>query len=239
MILLYLLSRFIKNNSIVDIFWGIGFALVAIFSLFFYKNFSPLKIIFNVAILLWGARLALHIFIKNKGKAEDFRYANWRKEWGKTEPLRALLQIYFLQGAIMFVKSMFIVLSNSSSTFLIETDWIFVLGSVVFLVGFLIEAIADYQKSVFKKSNPAGLMKTGLWAYSRHPNYFGEVVLWFGLFLMSVPFGYWYLGLLSFLIIFYLIRFVSGVPMLEKSKKENAEYQIYSKEVPVFFPYKF
>lgn len=239
MFLLFLFSRVLKNNSIVDIFWGLGFCLVAIFSLLYYKNFSLEIFIFNAAILFWGIRLALHIFIKNKGKAEDFRYANWRKEWGSSEPWRAFIQIYFLQGFILLIMSAFIVFSNSKS--ILETGYklVFILGIIVFLIGFLMETIADFQKSVFKKANPSGLMKTGLWAYSRHPNYFGEVVLWFGLFLMSTPFGFWYLGLLSFLIIYYLVRFVSGVPMLEKSKNNNKEYQAYAAEVPVFFPIKF
>lgn len=235
MVALFLLSRFIRNNSIVDVFWGLGFTLVALTSLIYYNELSWQKIIFNSMIALWGIRLALHIFIKNLGKPEDFRYAAWRKEWGKTEPVRAFFQVYLLQGSIMFAISAFIVFSNTANI-KIDSGLIFIIGSIIFIVGFLTESIADYQKSVFKKTNPTALMREGLWAYSRHPNYFGEVVVWLGLFIASIPFGFWYLGLISFLITFYLLRFLSGVPMLEKSKEKNDEYQQYAKEVPVFFP---
>jgi steroid 5-alpha reductase family enzyme len=236
--LLYVLSRFIKNNAIVDIFWGPGFGLVALVSFFYYMPLSSAHLIFLAMILAWAIRLGAHIYIKNKGKGEDFRYAKWRQEWGAQEPVRALLQIYLLQGSIMFVMSMVIVFIFSKSQNDVAFRWLHLMGILIFTVGFLMETIADKQKSDFKKLNPTGkIMQSGIWKYSRHPNYVGEVILWFGLFIYSIPSGYGYLGLLSFAIIFYLIRFVSGVPMLEKAKENNAEYQAYAQKTPIFFPF--
>lgn len=235
---LYLVSRFKKDNSIVDIFWGLGFAIVAVFSFIKFSDFWLIKAIFNAMIVLWGVRLALHIFIKNKGKPEDFRYKKWREEWGKTEPIRAFFQVYLLQALFMFVMSLVIIHVNQSKTFVFHHNYFLIAGATIFIVGFLIETIADYQKSVFKKKYPSGkIMKSGLWKYSRHPNYFGEVVVWLGIFIYSISFGSFWYGLLTFSIIFYLIRFVSGVPMLEKAKKDNEAYQQYAKETPLFFPF--
>jgi steroid 5-alpha reductase family enzyme len=236
--LLYVLSRFIKNNAIVDIFWGPGFGLVALVAFFYYMPLSSAHLIFLAMILAWAIRLGTHIYIKNKGKGEDFRYAKWRQEWGAQEPIRALLYVYLLQGSIMFAMSMFIVYIFSGKKDIPDFNLIHLLGAGIFIVGFLTEAIADKQKSDFKKLHPTGkIMQSGIWKYSRHPNYVGEVILWFGLFIYSIPFGYGYLGLLSFAIIFYLIRFVSGVPMLEKAKENNAEYRAYAQKTPIFFPF--
>jgi steroid 5-alpha reductase family enzyme len=238
MLILYLISRIIKNNSIVDVFWGIGFSVVAAFHLLISDGFYWQILLFNCLVIAWGTRLALHIFIRNKGKGEDFRYAAWRKEWGKSEPLRAFLQIYLLQGSIMYVMSLMIIQVNLSEPPFSSIQYILIAaGIVVFLLGFATESIADYQKFVFKQKLPQGIMTSGLWKYSRHPNYLGEVVLWFGLLLYSTGTGNGWWGLLSFLIIFLLIRYVSGVPMLEKAKKGNPKYQRYAEKTPVFFPF--
>lgn len=235
---LYILSRFKQDNSIVDIFWGLGFAIVAIFSFVMFSEKSLQKIIFNIMIFLWGTRLSLHIYLKNKGKSEDFRYKKWRDEWGKSEPYRALFQVYILQALFMFIMSLVIVHVNQSEEIVLKHPYILVAGALIFTVGFLIETIADYQKSVFKKVYPSGkIMKNGLWKFSRHPNYFGEVVVWLGIFIYSIHFGSFWFGFISFAVIFYLIRFVSGVPMLEKSKKDNEAYQQYAKETAMFFPF--
>ena len=235
MSLLYLTSRFTKDNSIVDIFWGFGFVLVAVV-LFTVSPYSLINLILLIMIVLWGARLSLHLANRNLGKPEDFRYAEWRREWGSTEIWRAFLQVYLLQGSIMFVMtiSIVLVLANNANQ---DLSWIHIVGIVIFGVGFLVETIADYQKSAFKKHSPSKLMKDGLWSISRHPNYFGEVMLWWGIGIYCMASGYFISGLISALVINLLIRFVSGVPMLEKSKVGNKEYEQYAKDTPVFIPY--
>ena len=234
----YILSRVLKRNDLMDIFWGLGFAMLAILNLVLTDYFPIWKIAMTVLILLWAIRLALHIYIKNKGKSEDFRYQNWRKSWGKTEWWRSYLQIYLLQGFFMFIIALPIISVLSKH---------YILGSfpenrfalypfIIAAIGLLIETIADYQKSKFKKSSPSGLMKEGLWKFSRHPNYFGEAVFWWGIAGFTIL-TYPIFGFISALTITLLLRFVSGVPMLEKAKEGNVAYEQYKKETPVFVPF--
>ncbi|MCB0509176.1 MAG: DUF1295 domain-containing protein [Bacteroidetes bacterium] len=234
--LAYLFSRFTKRNDFMDILWGPGFALIAAFN--YFVNFEAQnldKLIFLILILAWAARLAIHIYLKNGNKEEDFRYAKWRKEWGNTEWWRSYLQIYLLQGLFMYLISLGIIAFLSSST----SEWnnFHFCLALPAVIGLIIESIADYQKFVFKKKYPKGLMKSGLWAYSRHPNYFGEAVFWWGIALLSSLAAPFYYGLFSAICITWLLRYVSGVPMLEKAKEGNLEYEAYKKSTPIFIPF--
>lgn len=234
----YLLSRILKRNDIMDILWGLGFAMLAILNLILTDQLTNYKIALFGLIVLWALRLSLHIFIKNKGKEEDFRYQNMRKNWGQSEWWRSYLQIYLLQGFFMLLIALPIIdvlgFAGDSSSF--PRDSFFLLPTFIALIGLGIEGIADFQKSIFKKSNPHGLMKTGLWKYSRHPNYFGEAVFWWGIALFTII-QHPILGLISAVTITLLLRYVSGVPMLEKAKEGNAAYEQYKKETPVFVPF--
>ncbi|MBL6875978.1 MAG: DUF1295 domain-containing protein [Chitinophagales bacterium] len=243
---MYILSRLVKRNDLMDVFWGLGFAIICFFFALRSSQFNTSKLALLFIVCLWAVRLSVHILVKNYGKAEDFRYQNWRKEWGKTEWWRSFLQIYLLQGFFMFLIALpiiaYMIKVNSSFTHSTlqspidaqATRW---LGGVISLLGLFIESIADFQKSVFKKKNPNGLMKTGMWGYSRHPNYFGEAIYWWGIAFFTwseVSFVY---GTISALIITILLRYVSGVPMLEKAKEGDAAYEQYKKETPVFMPF--
>lgn len=234
----YLLSRFLKRNDFMDILWGPGFLVIAAV-LMIQTNYYPIyKWILFALIAAWAIRLSVHILIKNWGKTEDFRYQNWRKEWGKTEWWRSYLQIYLLQGFFMFIIALPIIsiLGKVYVMFSVRVDGFIQLALVISLVGLTIESLADYQKSVFKKANPRGLMKSGLWKYSRHPNYFGEAIFWWGIAVFTLL-SYPILGIISALTITILLRYVSGVPMLEKAKEGNQTYEQYKKETPVFVPF--
>jgi steroid 5-alpha reductase family enzyme len=222
----------------MDILWGLGFAMIALLNLGLTAYCPIWKMAMSSLIVLWAVRLSLHITIKNKGKAEDFRYQNWRKNWGKTEWWRSYLQIYLLQGFFMFTIALPIIsmLSKPYNPDSFPVDGIFLFPTLLAFVGLLIESIADLQKSKFKTLDPKGLMKEGLWKYSRHPNYFGEAVFWWGIACFTLE-NHPLLGLISALTITILLRFVSGVPMLEKAKEGNEAYDQYKKETPVFVPF--
>lgn len=236
MLLLYLLSRISKDNSIVDVFWGIGFVIVSSVVFSQQVTFTLADVILYGCVSIWGLRLTTYIWLRRLGKPEDFRYAQWRKDWGKTEPWRSFLQIYMLQGFILLVMSIPIILAIATSTAEVTENpsWI---GIFLFALGFSVEVIADYQKNRFKKKYPNGIMKTGLWKMSRHPNYFGEVILWWGIAFLSWNAGGGLTSFLSAIIITFLIRFVSGVPMLEKAKLGNEDYEKYKTETPIFVPF--
>lgn len=232
----FLLACIIKRNDVADIAWGLGFALLS--WLLFFKNGSGniTALIANILVSIWGLRLALHIFSRNKNKPEDFRYKNWRDTWGKWFYLRSYLQIFVLQGILLLLISTSIIAINSS----IRTNFglITVLGIIVWLVGFIFEAVGDsqLQKFISDPQNKGKVMEFGLWAYTRHPNYFGEVTQWWGIWLMTFYSGNFWIALISPLTITFLILKVSGIPMLEKKYDGNPNYQAYKLRTSAFFP---
>lgn len=233
---MYLLALRLKDNSIVDIGWGIGFIIVALATLFDKGTFYPRQLLITALTIAWGLRLAIYIFIRNRGKGEDFRYRQWREEWGKTIYWRSYLQVFMLQGAIMFVIALPLMQVNAStSSDLLITDFI---GAVVWLIGFLFEAVGDAQMMRFK-NNPASkgkIMRSGLWKYTRHPNYFGETLLWWGIFIIATGEGNIFISVISPLLLTYLLLKVSGVAMLEKKYTGNPEYDDYIKTTSSFVP---
>jgi steroid 5-alpha reductase family enzyme len=234
--LIFILAIIRKDNSIVDSAWGMGFVLVALVSLD-YTNGPVLRSLVVTALVgIWGGRLAWHIWRRNRGHGEDFRYARWRREWGRWFLLRSYFQIYMLQGILLFTIAYPILLINRSRTpgfTLLDGA-----GILIWTAGFLFEAIGDRQLARFKQdpAHRGRIMTEGLWSWTRHPNYFGESVMWWGIFIvaLNVPGGW--TAICSPLVITLLLTKVSGVPMLEKKYAENAEFQAYARRTPAFFP---
>ncbi len=232
MLLLFIIGLVQKNNGIVDVGWGIGFILVALYTFFTNGSFTLLQIVVTILVVVWGLRLSLHIYTRNIGKSEDFRYANWRQQWGKWVNVRAFFQIYMLQGLFMILIASPIIVVNSYSYS--RFGILSVIGLLIWIFGFIFETVGDYQLSRhLKRSN--SIMQTGLWKYTRHPNYFGEAVQWWGLGLMVISIAWW--GMLSPIVITFLLLKVSGVPMLEMKWKDNEDYQQYKKHTNAFFPW--
>lgn len=232
----FIVSVIQKRNDVADIAWGLGFVLMA-WASFFLSGTSTIRgILVGILISIWGLRLAWHIYTRNKGKAEDYRYLAWRNEWGKWFYLRSYLQVYLLQGFFLFLIVLPVLLINSNGG---RALGLFdILGVALWLFGFYFEAVGDAQLAVFIKNpeNKGKLMQSGLWAYTRHPNYFGEVTQWWGIWILalSVPNGFF--AIIGPLTITFLILKVSGVPMLEKKMEENPEFAEYKKRVSVFIP---
>lgn len=231
---LWLLALRLKNNGIADIGWGIGFVLIGLtYALGISKvSFSQGLMLFLVA--LWAFRLSGYIWWRGRGKGEDFRYANWRKEWGNSVVWRSFLQVFLLQGAIMIVVATPIhsIFSNPDT----QVNPTLVFGAVVAVFGIGFEAVADQQMVKFK-GNPANkgqIMQHGLWKLSRHPNYFGEAVTWWGFGLMAMP-SWW--ALVGPVVITFLLLRVSGVTLLEKKYEGDARYASYIKRTSAFVPW--
>jgi len=233
----YVLAWIKKDNSIVDIAWGIGFILVAIVTFVLRPGWVPRHILVTALVVIWGTRLAAHIAIRKKGKGEDFRYAKWRKNWGKWFYIRSFFQIYMLQGIFLLIIAYPVMLVNHSEKAGIGL-WD-ILGFIVWLVGFFFEAVGDYQKSQFKKKveNKGKIIQQGLWKYTRHPNYFGEVTMWWGIFLITLSLENGWTAIVSPLMITFLLLKVSGIPMLEKKYKDNEEFEDYAERTSAFFPW--
>lgn len=242
LIFIYFLSFFVvgtivKNNSIVDIGWGIGFVFVAWYRLITDASATLPVYLMTLLISIWGLRLFYHILKRNRGKGEDFRYAKWRQDWGKWLIPRAFFQIYMLQGFFMFVIALPVILVPTED---IGFSLILgLLGPLVWVKGFFFEAVGDHQLKVFLRdpANRGQLMTTGLWRYTRHPNYFGEATMWWGIFLLALAGGAPLITILSPITITFLLVKVSGVPLLEESMKKKPGYEEYAKRTSVFVPW--
>lgn len=231
----FLISLLLKRNDIADIAWGLGFVAIVIF-LFITQTVTKQSGIVYILTIIWGMRLAIHIGVRTKGKLEDFRYKKWRDEWGKYFVLRSYLQVYLLQGFFMWIISVPIIVVSMANNQPISL-FMFV-GLIIWLIGFAFESIGDYQLMQFikHKQNKSNIMQKGLWKYTRHPNYFGEVLVWWGIFIMVLPLEYGLWAIISPITISFLLLYVSGIPMLEAKYKDNVAFQEYKKRTSAFFP---
>jgi steroid 5-alpha reductase family enzyme len=236
--LLFLVGQILHNNSIVDIGWGTGFFLVALYTYFLLPEPSFKNAIVVLLVGLWGLRLAFHVAKRNWKKPEDYRYAAMRKRWGSQFPtLKAFFGVYMTQMVLMFVISLPIISINSTSYPTLHT-WDLI-GMAIWLVGYFFEVIGDKQLAHFlsQPKNKGKLMTQGLWRYTRHPNYFGEATMWWGLFLLSLHSPYAFITIVSPVTITFLLLFVSGVPLLEKKYKDRPDFIEYKKRTSIFIPW--
>ncbi len=240
MTLFYSLSLIIKRSDIVDIGWGLGFILVALVSLFSQSYLTDRAILVFFLVLFWGLRLASHIYFRNKGKEEDYRYQQFKKDWGDTFYIRSYFQIFLLQGFFMLIVSLPIIfIAKFSDSPLGYTD---IIGLSIWILGFLLESNADSQLKRFITKKKEGKTETrfaniGLWKYSRHPNYFGEILQWWGIGVVALSVSLGYVSLIGPLFISYLIIFVSGIPLLEKKFKNDPEWNEYVRRTRLLLPF--
>ena len=239
MILLWLLSLWLKDSSIVDIFWGTGFVIAGwVYFSLTKDGFLARKLLIAVITTIWGLRLSIHIFIRNAGKGEDFRYRKWRGEAGSVWWWRSFFKVFLLQGILMWIISAPL-LGAQISPLPAKLTWLDYLGALTWLVGFFFEAVGDWQLARFK-ANPANkgkLLTTGLWRYTRHPNYFGDATQWWGFYLIATAAGGWY-TIFSPVVMTFFLRQVSGVAMLEKTLKNTKPgFQEYVETTNAFIPW--
>ena len=189
MSILFVIAMFKRDNSIADIGWGLGFAVVALLTFFLEQGFTARHILVTALVVIWGMRLATHIYLRHRGKGEDPRYAAWRKEWGNWVIIRSFFQVFMLQGLLLlFIVYVVIAVNSSSGEGLSVLD---ICGLAVWIIGFLFESIGDFQlkKFIANKQNKGRILTTGLWRYTRHPNYFGEALFWVSMVPFAVSSG--------------------------------------------------
>lgn len=239
MVCVWLLSLALRNAGIADIFWGLGFVLIAWVSFFRSEGFLGRNLLIVCLLTAWGLRLAVHIGLRNLGKPEDKRYQAWRAQYGSRFWWVSLFTVFFLQGILLWVIS----LVAQAGQFAPEPQGFTVpdaLGTGVWIVGFFFEAVGDRQLARFKSDpdNKGKVMDRGLWKYTRHPNYFGEALMWWGIFLITLatPRGLW--TIVSPLTITFLLLRVSGVTLLEKTIVDSRPgYREYQAATSAFIPW--
>jgi steroid 5-alpha reductase family enzyme len=232
----FCLGQALRRNDVADIAWGIGFIVTSVSAMVFTENVTPRGLLITCIVVLWGVRLSSHVFLRNLGKQEDPRYRKWRKDWGKHAVIRAFFQVFLLQGVLIIIISLpvtIVITAERSPLSLLD-----ILGVCIWFVGFAFETVGDYQLMRYKR-NPANqgkIMTQGLWRYTRHPNYFGEVALWWGVYLIAVSVPLGWATILGPITITCLILKVSGIPLLEERYKDNPEFQMYKRRTSAFFP---
>ncbi len=234
----WLLSVAVRDASIVDGVWGLGFVVVAAVALAWGPGVFERRLLVFALVAVWGIRLSAHITRRNRGGGEDRRYRRFRARWGPRFWWVSLFTVFLLQGAIMFVVSLPIQavgVGETPSTLGVPDA----IGAAVWLLGFAFETVGDAQLTRFltDPANRGKVMDRGLWRFTRHPNYFGDAVLWWGLGVVALPtpFGPWAL-LGPALMTFLLVR-VSGVAMLERTIAERRPgYAAYARRTSAFVP---
>jgi steroid 5-alpha reductase family enzyme len=239
MTVLWIVSIIIKNVSIVDIFWGLGFVITSGYYFLNSDGNDTRKIIMMTLIAIWGVRLSVYLAWRNLGKGEDFRYREFRRIYGeKRYWWISFFQTFLLQGVLMWLISAPLLAAQFYGK---ETppglaDFA---GIAVWLTGFAFEAGGDLQLAFFKSdpANKGKVMDKGFWHYTRHPNYFGDSAVWWGFGIICIASGS-FLPALSSVLMTALIIKVSGVALLEKTlKEEKPQYREYIEKTSSFFPW--
>ena len=237
--LLWIWSIIIKNASIMDIFWGFSFVTINAFYVLSSGELTPRKVLILVLVSIWGLRLTIYLAIRNIGKGEDFRYREFRRNYGEGRYWWfSYFQTFLLQGMLIIIISLPLLgISTADKTG--ELNVIDYLGIVIWIIGFLFEAGGDFQLSRFKKDhkNKGKVLDTGFWKYTRHPNYFGDSVVWWSYAIFSIAAGaYWQVA--GSVVMTLLIIKVSGVALLEKTlNNSKPQYQEYIRKTSPFFPW--
>ncbi len=236
--LIWLTSLKLRNASIVDIFWGMGFVISAwVYFALTPDGLEARKLLLLTLTTIWGLRLSLHILRRNWKKPEDFRYRKWREENGQAWWWKSYFNVFILQGALMWIISMPLLAAQIApgAGNLTILDFI---GVLIWGIGFFFEAVGDWQlgRFVANPANKGKVLSTGVWRYTRHPNYFGDAAQWWGYYLLALSAGGWW-SIFSPLLMNYLLRYVSGAALLEKSMITKPQYKEYMETTPIFVPW--
>ena len=236
MIITWVVSLVLRDASVVDPVWPLAFIAVAITALIAGGGDEGRRILIACVVAIWGARLSIHLLLRNAGKGEDFRYAAMRAKRGHRFWLTSLVTVFLLQGLLVWVVSLPVQLSAIPDR---PLGWLAIIGAIVWVLGVVFEAIGDAQLTRFK-ANPASrgqVLDTGLWRYTRHPNYFGYFLVWWGIFLIAAESGAGAWGVAGPLLMTLLLVKVSGAGLLEKDiAVRRPGYADYVRRTSGFMP---
>jgi steroid 5-alpha reductase family enzyme len=233
MLSIWLVSLVMADASIVDIFWGVGFVVVAWIAVGRRGIGEDRSLLAAVLTTVWGLRLAGYLAWRNLGKGEDYRYRVMRRQHGKRFGVVSLVTVFGLQGLLMWIVSLPVQTAAGGSLGLVDY-----LGITVFLMGLTFETVGDLQLAAFKRdpANEGAVLDRGLWRYTRHPNYFGDFLVWWGLFLVALAGGAWW-AVVGPLVMSALLMRYSGVGLLEKTiGRRRPAYEDYIRRTNAFFP---
>lgn len=236
MIIFYVIGQLKRDMSLVDIAWGSTIACLALGTVFFSGNLSIHHLLVVGLMVCWGVRLTVHIASRKQGKSEDPRYTALRNKWGVWQPLISFFAVFVLQALLAVIMA---TPALVSTTYHGPVGLIDALGIIIWFMGMTFEIVADWQLGRFAQdpANKGKVLQTGVWSLSRHPNYFGEITLWWGVCIMTLHLPFGWISLAAPLLIMVLLLYVSGIPMLERQFDTNPEYQRYKRSTNALIPW--
>jgi steroid 5-alpha reductase family enzyme len=223
-----------RDNKLVymDIAWGLGFFIIALVGYLTNVSTKP-KLFLLLMVALWGLRLSVHCFLRQKKEGEDWRYKKLKTNWGSNWLMESYKKVFLFQGLMMFFISLPVQLGMTGLwDYFSKTHLI---GMMLFLFGFGFEVYADYTLLVFKRKNPGTICTVGVWKLCRFPHYLGEIILWIGIYIYIFNFWSSWTIIGPAILIFCLIK-VTGIPMVEEKLLLNPDYQVYAKNIPRLWP---
>lgn len=244
--IIFIIATVIKNNSIVDIGWGMGFVVGSWLTLLVTEDPTVLSYIIVGFITVWGLRLSIRLFKRNYGKPEDFRYAQWRKEWGEHVVLIAFFRVFMVQGIINFIvgSASYTVIKYNEFSFDAGHSYFVYAALFIALVGLFFEVVGDEQLRQHIKKGSGKLLQSGLWSVTRHPNYFGEILIWIGLYASGITLFFtdsinpiYYILLIISPVIMSTVLIKVSTPLLEKNMEKYDAWDEYTNRVPMIFPW--
>ena len=236
MLSLWMLSLFLRDSSIADVGWGIGFLIVTWTTFRIADDADAARLILPILVTIWGLRLSIYLLVRRRGGGcEDSRYTTLRSRYRAWFPLTSLGIVFLFQGGLIWVVALPIQVAAGRPAGPTGFTWA---GVALWLVGFLLESVGDAQLLRFKKdpANDRRIMDRGLWRYTRHPNYFGDFLVWWGVYLVALGLGATWWTIVGPLAMSMLLIEVSGVRLLEKRMGERAQYRRYAAGTSRFLP---
>lgn len=232
----FLWALHLRRVDVVDIAWGVSFIALIEALQIVSPSSGAVTLLVDILVTIWGLRLSWHIYTRfRRSPKQDERYTAMMAQWpSKGRWVQVFVKIFFLQAVLVTVISLPVILVH-----LFEPGMrkLVIAGLVVWVIGFAFEAVADGQLKAFLRQSRGGLMKSGLWRYSRHPNYFGEITMWWGVALFACATPLWWLGLIGAGVITYLICFVSGIPLAERRGRMKEDWQAYASKTSILVPW--
>lgn len=240
MTMVFFIARLRNRYDAIDIAWGMAFIVVAIISFISQPFTISVQLLVVALVAVWGLRLAAHINSRwSASLTEDKRYVSMREQYsGKRGgvAINMYIRVFLVQAILVVIVAMPVIVLNASPS--AQPNWVSFAGLLVWLVGFIFESVGDLQLKNHLKNpkNKGKLMTSGLWKYTRHPNYFGEIAQWWGIFIIALAVPLWWVSIIGPIVITVLLVFISGVPMTEKHFAGRPGWNMYKQRTSKLLP---
>lgn len=240
MTIVFFAARSRDRYDVIDIAWGMNFIVIAIISFISQPWKISIQLFVVILVIVWGLRLAAHINSRwSASLVEDKRYVSMREQYSKKRcgvAVNMYVRVFLVQAVLAVIVAIPVIVLNASQV--MQFSWISFAGLFVWFVGFIFESVGDAQLKWHLKNpkNKGKLMTSGLWKYTRHPNYFGEITQWWGIFIIALTAPFWWLSIVGPIVMTILLVFVSGVPMTEKHFTGRPGWDEYKRRTSKLFP---